>query len=176
MAGGEVIRKKSNNMNIKISTTITFQNVTKVINLLVCSTEEINKLTDGIEPVFLEIRKEENSWSVVEILAHFHACATIWGDTIHEMLTHDFPEIEYLHPRDWQYISDFSTMPFTQSFKFYVEKREKLLSTLNNLQLEDWKRGGFIKGKKHTIYSQARRMALHEHSHLTQISSSIHST
>lgn len=163
-------------MNTKINTAISSHNVGKVVNLLKINPEEIRKLTDEIEPILLETRKEANSWSVVEILAHLHACATIWGDTIYEMLTNDSPEIEFLHPREWQFISDFSKMPFEQSFMIYVEKRDKLLSNLNNLQIDDWNRGGFINGKKHTIYSQARRLALHEFNHLEQISTSIKTT
>ena len=160
-------------MNSKISITLSSHNVEKVVNLLNNIPEEIRKLTNGIESILLVTRKEENSWSVVEIMAHLHACATIWGDTIQEMLTHSFPVIEYHHPGEWQYLSEFSKMSFAQSLDIFIQNRRKLKSQLTNLKLEDWGRIGFIKGKKHTIYSQARRLALHEFSHLEQISSSI---
>lgn len=163
-------------MNIKLSTTISSLSTKKVINLLNGNLVAIKNITEGIEPAFLETRKEQNSWSAVEILAHLHACATIWGDTIDEILKIDSPMIDYLHPGEWHDLSNFSNMSFTQSYEIYIQKRSKLLSRLVSLHLDEWGRIGVIKGKKHTVYSQARRMALHEFSHLEQISTSFKST
>jgi hypothetical protein len=36
------------------------------------------------------------------------------------------------------------------------------------LSPEEWGKSGWIKNKKHTVFSQARRMALHEFDHLDQ--------
>ena len=84
--------------------------------------------------------------------------------------------INYLHPGEWHDLSDFSNMSFTQFYEIKIQKRSKFLSRLVSLHLGEWGRIGVIKGKKHTVYSQARRIALHEFSHLEQISTSFKST
>lgn len=84
--------------------------------------------------------------------------------------------INYLHPGEWHDLSDFSNMSFTQFYEIKIQKRSKFLSRLVSLHLDEWGRIGVIKGKKHTVYSQARRMALHEFIHLEQISTSFKST
>ena len=65
-------------MKIWINNSIQIKNTQLVISLLEKTPYEIANLTLGIDPEQLQTRPNPESWSVVAILAHLHACATIW--------------------------------------------------------------------------------------------------
>jgi hypothetical protein len=155
-------------MKIKIINSIENKTIQMVINLLENSPLDIEKDTLGIDPMQLQTRPDPDSWSAVEILAHLHACATIWGNSIEKMLQENYPIINDLHPRNWNKLRDFSALSFDESFKIYKWNRKNLISKLFSLSLEEWGKSGWIKNKKHTVFSQARRIALHEFDHLEQ--------
>ena len=48
-------------------------------------------------------------------------------------------------------------------------QRKNLLNVLNNLSFEDWSCAAIIKHREHTVFSETRRMALHEDVHCQQI-------
>ena len=47
--------------------------------------------------------------------------------------------------------------------------RENLLRVLHALPAADLERGAVILGRRHTVFTQARRMAKHEAEHMEQI-------
>ena len=49
------------------------------------------------------------------------------------------------------------------------EPKSAHCQTLYDLEFADWSRGAMIKDRRHTIFSQAWRMALHEVTHNEQI-------
>jgi len=63
------------------------------------------------------------------------------------------------------------TLPFRESFQAFVAQRKKLLEVLRSLSFEDWSLAAIIKGRKHTVFTQTRRMALHEQVHCEHIES-----
>ena len=158
-------------MKIKIKNSVENKTIQMVISLLEKNPLEIEIRTLGIDPIKLRTRPDPDSWSAVEILAHLHACATIWGKSIEKMLQENNPTIDDLHPGKWDKLRDFSALPFDESFKNYTFNRLNLISRLSMLSPEEWGKSGWIKNKKHTVFSQARRMALHEFDHLDQFES-----
>jgi len=46
---------------------------------------------------------------------------------------------------------------------------------LKRLSVEDWSRAAIIKGREHTVFTQVRRMAMHENVHCEQIESLLQS-
>lgn len=156
-------------MKNKIINTINDQSTHMVISYLDKTPSEIERITQDVDPHLLQTRQDPDSWSAVEILAHLHACATIWGKSIQEMIEENNPIIEDLHPRKWKKLSEFSIMAFEQSLQEFILHRRILISRLITLSADDWGKSGWIKNKKHTIFSQARRMALHELDHLDQL-------
>ncbi len=159
-------------MKIKIKNSIENKSVQKVIRLLEESLHGIENRTQGIDPRQLQARPDPDSWSAVEILAHLHACESIWGKSIEKMLEENNPIIHDPHPRNWNKLSDFSVLSFDESFKIYTFNRKNLISILIKLSSDEWAKSGWIKNKKHTVFSQARRMALHEYDHLDQLEKS----
>lgn len=155
-------------MKIKIRNSIENKYIQMVIGLLEKSPLEIENRTKGINPIKLQTRPDLDSWSAVEILAHLHACTTIWEKSIEKMLQENDPFIDDLHPRKWEKLSNFSALSFDESFKIYICNRRNLISILIKLSRDEWAKSGWIKNKKHTVFSQARRIALHEFDHLDQ--------
>jgi hypothetical protein len=120
-------------------------------------------------------KPDKKTWSVNENLAHLRACADVWGKSIEVMLDKDLPTIPHLSPRTWIRKTNYPSLPFHESLGAFRDQRRQLLDKLENLDFVDWSRGALIKGRQHTIFSQARRMALHETTHCEQVEALIES-
>jgi len=143
--------------------------IEKYLNLLAETSRRLSKATNGLDDARLKTRTKERPWSVNDILAHLRSCADVWGGSIDAMLAEQKPTIPYRHPRQWIKKTSYPELPFPESFKTFVAQRKKLLETLTGLPFEDWSRAGIIKGREHTVFTQVRRMALHEQVHCEQI-------
>jgi hypothetical protein len=99
----------------------------------------------------------------IDILAHVRCCADVWGETIDRMLAGDEPTLPYRHPNDC--MKEYANGPFDSSLAAFEVQRGRLLSKLAELTAEEWRQGAEIKGRRHTVFSQVRRMALHEVGH-----------
>jgi hypothetical protein len=110
-----------------------------------------------------------DDWSALEILAHLRACADLWGYSIYAMLAKAHPHLAKIHPRRWTQVAGYTNLGFERSLRAFDLERQELLSVLRPLLLESWSRSADIGGRTHTVFSQARRMALHEQDHCEQI-------
>ena len=81
------------------------------------------------------------------------------------------PTVPYRHPRQWIKKTDYLGLPFHESFQEFANQRRKLLKVLKPLAFEDWSRAAISKGHEHTVFTQVRRMAMHENVHCDQIES-----
>jgi uncharacterized damage-inducible protein DinB len=126
-------------------------------------------VTEALNDSQLHQRPDEKNWSANEILAHLRACADVWGETIVAMLQDDEPALKDVSPRTWLKKTNYPELPFQESYRDFVDQRRALIQTLSDLTLADWSRGAMIKDRRHTIFSQARRMALHEVTHCQQL-------
>jgi len=143
--------------------------IKKYLSLLSDTSRHLMKATQGFEENRLHFRPDEKAWSVNDILAHLRSCADVWGDSINAMLAEDNPTVPYRHPRQWIKKTNYPDMLFHESFQAFRMQRKNLLNVLNNLSFEDWSRAAMIKHREHTVFSQTRRMALHENVHCQQI-------
>lgn len=116
----------------------------------------------------LHFRPSPGSWSALEILAHLRACADVWGASIESMRAAEEPSLPDIHPRKWLKQTNYTALLFSESFQAFAIQREMLLSILRSLSAEEWSRGAQIGTRRHTIFSQTRRMALHELAHCDQ--------
>jgi hypothetical protein len=85
------------------------------------------------------------------------------------MLRLDEPEIAYLHPNECMKATGYASIDFQVSYKAYSQQREELLGLLRNISAEAWSRPARIRGRTHTVFSETRRMTLHEADHWLQI-------
>lgn len=155
---------------------ITSGEIEKYLKLLEETPRSIARAIKDIDAVRLEDKPDEKTWSVNNILAHLRSCADVWGDSIAAMLAENIPTLPDLHPRQWVKATNYLELPFHESFQAFIKRRERLLLTLKKLSLEDWSRAAMIAGRKHTVFTQARRMAKHEKEHCEQIESLLRST
>jgi len=140
-----------------------------VLRLLTETPHHIATVTEALNDSQLHQRPDEKNWSANEILAHLRACADVWGQTIVAMLQDDEPALKDVSPRTWLKKTNYPELPFQESYRDFVDQRRALIQTLSDLTLADWSRGAMIKDRRHTIFSQARRMALHEVTHCQQL-------
>ncbi len=155
---------------------VTTADIQTYLQLLTEMPQRIAAASDGLEVAQLHKRQDKKSWSVNDILAHLRACADVWGGSIEAMLAEDSPTLPSVHPRDWAKKMDYNKVAFPDSFSAFKKQREQLLERLQGLALEDWSRAAVINGRQHTIFSQTRRMALHEAQHWGQIESLLEET
>ncbi|RMH72011.1 MAG: DinB family protein [Gemmatimonadetes bacterium] len=111
----------------------------------------------------------EGEWSLAEVLAHLRACAEVWSHSIVMMVAQSQPELAYIHPNTWMKTCRYAELPFAGAVQAFVIRRQELLYFLRGLDEHQWERTGRIKGREHSVYSQVRRMALHEEKHIIQI-------
>jgi hypothetical protein len=128
----------------------------------------IAEVCTGLGEAELRLAPAPGEWSLVELLAHLHACAEVWGDDIGVMLMRDEPRFTKPHPRQVMKQDRFLTPSFADSFIDFSNLRARLLGELKSLDFELWERGATINQRWHTVFTHARRMALHEHAHREQ--------
>lgn len=143
--------------------------IQKYLKLLEKTTLWITSITKQVDDVRLQTKPEEDEWSANDILAHLRSCADVWGDSIEQMIAQDKQTLPYHHPRQWIKNTNYRELPFHESFQTFKLQRRKLLQILKELSFEDWSRRATIKGREHTVFTQVRRMAKHEHEHCQQI-------
>lgn len=149
----------------------TFPEIETYLHLLEETPQRLLKSAKSVDETRLHQRTSKELWSVNDILAHLRACADVWGDSIAAMLAEEHPTVPYRHPRQWIKKTDYLELDFRESLKAFTAQRKQLLKALKRLSLEDWSRAATIHGREHTVFTQARRMALHENIHCEQIES-----
>ncbi len=140
-----------------------------IVRLLGDTVGRITAVSANLSNEQLQYKPDKKTWSAHEVLAHLRACADVWGTTITEMLEQDNPILPYLHPRDRLKQTDYLELEFHESLATFGQQRQTLLAELETLEITSWTRSTTIKGRQHTVFSQARRLALHEQGHCEQI-------
>jgi hypothetical protein len=143
--------------------------IEKYVELLEEMPRWITRIIGNKDDARLQYKSDRQSWSANDILAHIRSCADVWGNSIESMLAEDTPMLPDIHPRQWIKETNYPQLPFHESFQAFIKQRKRLLITLRKLSFEDWSRAAMIAGRKHTVFTQARRMAKHEKQHCEQI-------
>jgi len=143
--------------------------IEQYLKLIEATPHRLAKITNSLDEVHLQRRTKAEPWSVNDILAHLRSCADVWGDSIVSMLAEENPTVPYRHPRQWIKKTNYPELPFHESLQVFVAQRKKLLKALKHLPFEGWSRAAMIKGHEHTVFTQVRRMAMHEEVHCQQI-------
>jgi DinB superfamily len=130
---------------------------------------QLTHLIARIDDSHLYTKPGEKTWSAAEILAHLRACSDVWTFSIYAMLTEEIPILPDINERRWAKVTSYARIPLALSLQAFTFQREELLRVLRALPAEGWERAALIFERKHTVFSQARRMALHESEHIEQI-------
>ncbi|MEO8611947.1 MAG: DinB family protein [Chloroflexota bacterium] len=148
---------------------ITPAEITKYLAMLEAIPLTVASRTAGLSEDQLRWSPGKKDWSIVEVLAHLRACTEIWSFSIYAMLAEDKPVFPLLDERRWAKAARYASFTFQSAFQIFCLQRQELMAVLKPLEIETWARSATIEGRNHTVFSQARRMALHETEHLHQI-------
>ena len=131
---------------------------------------------EGLKEARLEFKSDRKPWSANDILAHLRSCADLWTHSIYAMLSENEPMFSDINERKWAKVTRYAELPFKESFQTFSLQRENLLRVLRALPFESWERSATIFERRHTVFTQVRRMAKHESEHCEQIQSLLQST
>lgn len=134
--------------------------------------ETINRfqtLQDSLIEAELKKKPNEVEWSPKFVLAHLHSCQEVWGYSIHAMLILDEPTLAYIHPRAWPKRLGYRKLAFADIFDAFRTRRVDLLRQMEDFTETEWSHSATMEGRIFTVYSQTRRMALHEEAHWPQL-------
>ena len=147
----------------------TQKEIDRALALLSQTPLRIADATHGMDEALLQTKPDQQSWAVNEILAHLRSCADLWTHSIYAMLAENEPVFSDINERKWAKVTRYAELPFRDSFAVFSLQRESLLHVLRELPFEAWERSARIFGRKHTIFTQTRRLAKHENEHCEQI-------
>lgn len=142
--------------------------IDKILNILNENLHCIAR-TSNLSEAKLHFSPDKQTWSIAEIFAHLRSCNDIWTHSIFAMLTEENPILPDINERKWARVVRYEESPFHDSLQVFRLQRGNLLRVLHGLSIEQWERSAIIFERKHTIFTQARRMAKHEKEHCEQI-------
>jgi DinB superfamily len=143
--------------------------VEKYLKIISETPLKMEQAIKGLDEACLQFKSEDKSWSVNDILAHLRSCTDIWTYSIYAMLAESEPEFSDINERKWAKVTRYAELSFGESFQAFSLQRENLLRVLKALPFESWERSAIIFGRKHTVFTQTRRLAKHEAEHVEQI-------
>jgi len=141
----------------------------KYLKLIGETPHRIVLASDKLNDARLKFKPDKKSWSANDILAHLRSCSDVWTYSIYAMLAENGPMLPDINERKWGKVTRYSELPFAESFQAFSLQRENLLRVLKSLPFESWERSAIIFGRKHTVFTQTRRLAKHETEHIEQI-------
>lgn len=140
------------------------------IALAEATPRRIHAATAALDEARLRQPPAPEEWSPLQILNHLRACEEVWMHSVQAMLAFDNPNLKEIHPRQWiKTANPYTAQSFADSLRVFTLRREALLITLKSLTLADWAREGRIDRQTYSVYSQVRRMVLHENTHCDEI-------
>src|ERR1044071_1092079 len=132
--------------------------IEKYLAILSETVQRLEQAVKGQDETRLQLKAEKTSWSVNENLAHLRACADLWTHSIYAMLAENEPRFSDINERKWAKVTKYAELPFRESFQAFSLQRTNLLRVLRALPFEGWDRSAIIFERKHTIFTQSRRM------------------
>lgn len=139
--------------------------IEEVLRTLEESPSRISRAAQGLGKDRLHFSPDAKTWSAAEVLAHLRACADIWVHSMYAMLAEQNPILPDINERKWAKAARYAELPFADSLQVFSLQRAGLSRVLKELPFESWERSGVIFERKHTVFSQARRLARHEVEH-----------
>jgi hypothetical protein len=133
--------------------------------------QQIAQAAKGLAETRLQFKPDRKSWSANDILAHLRSCADLWTHSIYAMLAENKPVFSDIDERKWAKVTRYDKLSFAESLQAFSLQRENLLRVLKPLPFDSWERSSIIFERKHTVFTQTRRMAKHETEHCEQIAS-----
>jgi len=144
-------------------------NIQEILTTLSNTPRQLSFLMARLDDSHLYTVPGEKTWSAAEVLAHLRASADVWTFSIYAMLTEERPILPDINERKWAKVTSYARIPIALSLQAFTFQREELMRVLRVLPLEGWERAALTLESERTVFTQARRMALHEQDHIEQL-------
>lgn len=159
-------------MKKQIPTEQTDENIKEVLRLLAETPGQLERLSKGLSDRQLDEPLGKGERSFIEGLAHLVNCEAITADAIQLALMRSEPLMPDIHPeRDLGKLLRYDRFPFDELLAYFKFRRAVLLKVLTSLKESQWSRviREEGKGRKESVYWQARGQALHELEHIQDL-------
>lgn len=144
--------------------------IEKLLQKFAATPARIAAAVEGKTSEQLTQRRDQESWTATDILAHLRAADEIVSTRIYMILARDEPPLIAFDERRWAEIAHYTTSDFQTSLTLLTLRRAEHVATLRQLALPDWQRSG-----KHEALGDQSLLAIlqnitgHEEEHCTQI-------
>ena len=159
-------------MKKAISTDLTSTNITKVMEILVETPAQLQRLSKPLSEEQLLQPLGAGERSFTEDLAHLIHTEDRSSEAIYLALLMDEPLIPDVHPeRQWGKLLKFDLLPFSELLAYFKLRRVVLLRVFDSLTETQWRRSIREAGKKRqeSVYWRARTIAMHELDHISNL-------
>lgn len=159
-------------MKKSISTEMTAENITKVMETLTSTPQKLVTLSHDFTPQTQSQPLKAGERSFIELVAHILNCDDRTTETIYEALLLKEPLVANIHvERDWGKLLRYEQFEAAELLAYFKVRRVALVRVLNELTNAQWGRVIREEGKqrKESVYWRARGQALHEAEHIDQI-------
>ena len=155
-----------------ISTALTKGNIARVMDVLVDTPVQLERLSAGLtlEQLCQPLGVGERSFT--EDLAHLIHSEARSSEAIYLALLLEEPLFPDVHSeRQWGKLLRFDLLDFSALLNYFKLRRAVLARVLSSLSEAQWERSIHEEGKKRkeSVYWRARSMAMHELDHLTDL-------
>ena len=154
---------------MKISTELTSENITKIMDLLTQSPVRLEALSKSVPAEKFRQPLGKGERTPVEVMAHMLNTEARSSEMIYQALLLDEPFFADIHPeRDWGKLLRLDLLEFPELLNYFNVRRKVLLRVLSNVKEKDWARAVREEGKqrKESVYWRARNIVMHELDHL----------
>ncbi len=134
----------------------------------------LRAFTAGLSAERLDWRRDDDDWSIVEIIAHLADAEDNSHERVRRMLTETNPSFLDYDEKAWARERNYREKTLDDVLTRFCDQRAAHIATLEALDADDWERTG-----QHntmgalTVRSITASMAAHDMEHLGQISDSL---
>jgi uncharacterized protein (TIGR03083 family) len=131
---------------------------------------EVRRLFAGLDDESLSRHTVPEKWSLKELLCHISRVQRVFDARLDAVLSEDNPEIAYYGPEGDIIFEEMADHPAAETLSDFLEDRERLLSRLERLSPEDWRRPGrHPEFANYDVSFQMDYLAHHEAHHVYQM-------
>jgi hypothetical protein len=120
--------------------------IEQILTVLAETPTRLETITTGLAPAQLRTAPNHDERSANDVLAHFRACADVWGGCIVAIIIEERPTLRAINPRTWINQTDYRELEFRPSLRAFATQRTDLLRVLGSLPHEDWDRAATVTG------------------------------
>jgi hypothetical protein len=142
----------------------------KLIARLDEQSQDIRRLSSGLDDEALSRRTVPGKWSLKELVCHIWRVQQVFESRVAAMLAEDNPAIQAYNPDGDTEFERMTSLPATELLEGFLSNRRELKARLEQLTPSDWHRKGRHPDFPHyDVHFQVEYMAHHEAHHIYQM-------